>query len=48
MAFLYIQGFCRHGNYTSQNVVIPGQKDVFSGKYKSTAFSPSLGIAYRF
>ncbi|WP_059025501.1 OmpP1/FadL family transporter [Gabonibacter massiliensis] len=47
-AFLYIQGFSRHGNYTSQNVVIPGQKDVFSGKYKSTAFSPSLGIAYRF
>lgn len=25
-AFLYIQGFSRHGNYTSQNVVIPGRK----------------------
>lgn len=47
LAFLYIQGFDRNGKYTYKNVVT-GVDEVFAGKYKSTAFSPSIGIAYRF
>lgn len=47
-AFLYIQGFSRDGSYTYDNIVIPGQKDVFSGHYKSTAITASLGLAYKF
>ena len=47
VAFLYIQGFDRDGKYPYKNVVT-GQDESFGGKYKSTAFSPSIGLAYRF
>ena len=47
VAFLYIQGFDRDGNYPYKNVVT-GTDESFGGKYKSTAFSPSIGLAYRF
>lgn len=47
VAFLYIQGFDREGKYPYKNVVT-GQDESFGGKYKSTAFSPSIGLAYRF
>ena len=47
VAFLYIQGFSQHGKYPYKNVVT-GEDEMFEGKYKSTAFSPSIGISYRF
>ena len=47
VAFLYIQGFSQHGKYPYKNVVT-GVDEMFEGKYKSTAFSPSIGISYRF
>jgi len=47
VAFLYIQGFSRNGEYPYKNVVT-GEDEMFKGKYKSTAFSPSIGISYRF
>lgn len=47
VAFLYIQGFDRDGKYPYKNVVT-GTDESFGGKYKSTAFSPSIGLAYRF
>ena len=47
VAFLYIQGFSQHGKYPYKNVVT-GADEMFEGKYKSTAFSPSIGISYRF
>ena len=47
VAFLYIQGFDRDGKYPYKNVVT-GQDESFGGKYKSTAFTPSIGLAYRF
>lgn len=47
VAFLYIQGFNRDGKYPYKNVVT-GTDESFGGKYKSTAFSPSIGLAYRF
>lgn len=43
-AALYINGIARNGSYT--NPLDPN--DVFAGKYKSTAFSASLGLAYKF
>lgn len=46
-AFLYIQGFSRNGNYFYKNIVTR-QDEVFSGRYKSIAYAPSLGISYRF
>ncbi len=47
VAFLYIQGFSQYGKYPYKNVVT-GEDEMFEGKYKSTAFSPSIGISYRF
>ena len=47
VAFLYIQGFSQHGKYPYKNVV-KGAYEMFEVKYKSTAFSPSIGISYRF
>ena len=47
MAFLYIQGFSQHAKYPYKNVVT-GDPEMFEGRYKSTAFSPSIGISYRF
>lgn len=47
-AFLYIQGFARDGSYTSANVIIPGEYDTFSGRYKSNAITASWGLAYKF
>lgn len=47
VAFLYIQGFSRNGEYPYKNVVTRVD-EMFKGKYKSTAFSPSIGISYRF
>lgn len=46
-SFLYICGFGQDGSYTSKNVVTQ-QAEVFKGKYTSTAFAPSLGVAYCF
>ncbi len=48
LAFLYIQGFSKNAKYSYENVVTPGVIDTFGGKYKSTAFTPSIGLAYRF
>ena len=47
VAFLYIQGFSQYGKYPYKNVVT-GEDEMFEGKYKSTACSPSIGISYRF
>ena len=47
VAFLYIQGFSQYGKYPYKNVVT-GEDEMFEGNYKSTAFSPSIGISYRF
>ena len=47
-AFLYIQGFSRDGSYTSPNIVIAGQQDLFSGRYQSHATTVSLGLSYKF
>ena len=44
VAFLYIQGFSQYGKYPYKNVVT-GEDEMFEGKYKSTAFSPSIGIS---
>lgn len=46
-AFLYIQGFSRHGSYNLKNVVTQ-KNEVFAGKYSSNAITASLGLAYRF
>lgn len=46
-AFLYIQGFSRDGSYTFQNAITQ-KEEVFSGRYKSTAVTASLGLAYKF
>lgn len=44
---LYIVGLSRNGSYTYSN---PGTTDtsVFSGRYRSSAFVPSLGMSYQF
>lgn len=47
IACLYIQGFGRNGSYPYKNVVT-NKNELFCGKYKSSAFSPSFGIAYCF
>ena len=46
-AFLYIQGISRDGSYTQKNV-LTGKDETFSGHYKSSASTASLGIAYKF
>lgn len=43
-AFTFIKGFSRHGSYT--NPLDP--TDIFSGKYSSTAYIPSIGLSYKF
>lgn len=43
-AFSFIKGFERNGSYTNPL----NSQDVFAGKYKSTAYTPSLGIRYSF
>ena len=47
LAFLYIHGLSRDGSYT-QNSVLTKQPEVFSGRYKTTALSASIGVAYCF
>lgn len=47
LAFLYIHGLSRDGSYTQKNVLTQ-QPEVFSGHYKTTALSASIGIAYCF
>lgn len=45
-AFLYIQGLSRNGYYAYKNGL--GQNVEFSGRYRSIAFAPSLGLSYKF
>ena len=47
VAFLYIQGLSRDGSYTQKNV-LTSEPEIFSGRYKTTALSASIGIAYCF
>lgn len=39
LSFLYVMGFEREGTYTPEN---------FSGKYKTNAYAPGIGLTYNF
>lgn len=45
-AFTFIKGFERSGTYSYKNGL--GQPSTFGGKYKSTAYIPSLGLRFGF
>ena len=45
-ALLYIQGISREGEYTYTNGL--GQPAQLNGRYTNIAFSPSLGLSYKY
>ncbi|MGL5786338.1 MAG: aromatic hydrocarbon degradation protein, partial [Bacteroidales bacterium] len=46
-AFTYTHGFERSGSYMYENP-LTGKEQEFSGKYKVSAFTPTLGLSYQF
>ena len=45
-AFLYIQGIGKDGSYPHPEISNPGK--LFEGHYTSQAFTPTLGVTYRY
>ena len=44
---MYVQGVSRDGAYTTKSIVT-GAESTFEGRYTTTAWSPSIGISYKF
>lgn len=48
LALLYINGMKTNGEYVTSSPLSPSAATYFRGSYKSTAFTPSIGVSYRF
>lgn len=44
---MYVAGVSRDGSYTTESIVT-GTESTFKGRYTTTAWSPSIGISYKF